>query len=235
MRYIILLMLVMVHFINDGSSETTVFADSKLIISTSQEANVFLYANSIDRKYGMYRGFDMKIDGETRYFPYWVNVTNPSYAPRILYKDLNQDNRKDLIIVLTKGYGTEVLDNEVHVLNKTQTSKGEIYEEVLVDNPVAIIFKNVKTKLTQHEAVVSIGDTKTVMNIENLHIPQDHLFDALAFGSIVKFDVADGHLVASVGGQITPAMFIGTIEITYEYKEKMYQAKKIEFKTNSRH
>ncbi|AXN40743.1 hypothetical protein ACFWMS_28055 [Peribacillus butanolivorans] len=91
--------------------------------------------------------------------------------------------------------------------------------------------KNVKTKLTQHEAVVSIGDKKTVINIEKFQIPPDHLFNDVAFGSIVKFDVVDNHLVASVGGQITPAMFIGTIEISYEFKDKMYQAKKIEFKS----
>ncbi|WP_207205079.1 hypothetical protein [Peribacillus sp. TH16] len=46
-----------------------------------KRANVILYANDIDRKNGMYREFEMKIDGGTRYFPYWVNVTNPSYAP----------------------------------------------------------------------------------------------------------------------------------------------------------
>ncbi|APH04162.1 hypothetical protein [Bacillus weihaiensis] len=173
----------------------------------------------------------MKIDGGTRYFPYWMNVTNPTYAPRILNNDLNQDENKDLTIVLTKGYGTGVLDSEVHVLNKSQTNIGEIYEEVLVDNPIAIILKNVKTKLTQHVAVVSIGDKNTVINIEKFQIPLDHLFKDVAFGSIVKFDVVDNHLVASIGAQITPAMFIGTIEITYEFKDKMYQPKKIKFKS----
>lgn len=221
----------MVNSFYNGQSMTTVFAESKKVILKSKEANVILYAIDLDRKNGMYRDFEMKIDGGTRYFPYMVNVTNPSYAPRILYNDLNQDKKKDLTIVLTKGYGTEALDSEVHVLNKTQTNIGEIYEEVLVDNPMAIILKNVKTKLTQHEAVVSIGDKKTVINIEKFQIPPDHLFNDVAFGSIVKFDVVDNHLVASVGGQITPAMFIGTIEISYEFKDKMYQAKKIEFKS----
>ncbi|MFE0505360.1 hypothetical protein ACWF7H_28995 [Peribacillus butanolivorans] len=231
MWYKILFLLIMVNSFYNGQSMTTVFAEFKKVISKSKETNVILFANDKDRKYGMYRDFEMKIDGGTRYFPYWVNVTNPTYAPRILYNDLNQDKKKDLTIVLTKGYGTEALDSEVHVLNKTQTNIGEIYEEVLVDNPIAIILKNVKTKLTQHEAVVSIGDKKTVINIEKFQIPPDHLFNDVAFGSIVKFDVVDNHLVASVGGQITPAMFIGTIEISYKFQDKMYQAKKIEFKS----
>ena len=231
MWYKILFLLFMVNIIYKGQSMTTVFAESKKVISKCEEANVILYANERDRKNGMYRDFEMKIDEGTWYFPYWMNVTNPTYAPRILYNDLNQDETKDLTIVLTKGYGTGALDSEVHVLNKTQTNIGEIYEEVLVDNPIAIILKNVKIKLTQHEAVVSIGDKTTEIDIEKFQIPPDHLFNDVAFGSIVKFDVVDNHLVASVGGQITPAMFIGSIEINYEFKDKMYQAKKIEFKS----
>lgn len=231
MWYKILFLLFMVNIIYKDQSMTTVFAESKKVISKCEEANVILYANERDRKNGMYRDFEMKIDEGTRYFPYWMNVTNPTYAPRILYNDLNQDEKKDLTIVLTKGYGTGALDSEVHVLNKNQTNIGEIYEEVLVDNPIAIILKNVKTKLTQHEAVVSISDKTTEIDIEKFQIPPDHLFNDVAFGSIVKFDVVDNHLVASVGGQITPAMFIGSIEITYEFKDKMYQAKKIEFKS----
>lgn len=231
MWYKILFLMVMVNTFYNGQSMTTVFAESKKVISKFEEANVILYTNEIDRKNGMYRDFEMKIDGGTRYFPYWMNVTNPTYAPRILYNDLNQDEKKDLTIVLTKGYGTEVLDSEVHVLNKTQTNIGEIYVDVLVDNPIAIILKNVKTKLTQYEAVVSIGDKTTKINVEKFQIPPDHLFNDVAFGSIVKFDVVDNYLVASVGGQIAPSMFIGTIEITYEFKDKMYQAKKIEFKS----
>ncbi|AXN40742.1 hypothetical protein CN689_26850 [Peribacillus butanolivorans] len=98
MWYKILFLLVMVNTFYNGQSMTTVFAESKKVISKPKEANVILYAN-IDRKNGMYRDLDMKIDEGTRYFPYWVNVTNPSYAPRILYNDLNQDKKKDLTIV----------------------------------------------------------------------------------------------------------------------------------------
>lgn len=38
--------------------------------------------------------------------------------------------------------------------------------------------------------------------------------------------------MAKVSGQITPAMFIGDIIFTYEYRDKMYQAKAIEFIAN---
>ncbi|MFE4430051.1 hypothetical protein ACFY5J_22895 [Peribacillus butanolivorans] len=83
MWYKILFLLVMVNSFYNGQSMTTVFAESKKVILKSKEANVILYAIDLDRKNGMYRDFEMKIDGGTRYFLYWVNETNPSYVPRL--------------------------------------------------------------------------------------------------------------------------------------------------------
>ncbi|AOH56560.1 hypothetical protein ABE28_019510 [Peribacillus muralis] len=64
--------------------------------------------------------------------------------------------------------------------------------------------------------MVSIGDTKTVIILGEFLIPPDHPFDNVAFWQ---------------HGQITPAMFIGRIEVTYEYKDNMYQEKKMEFRS----
>ncbi|MGE8080107.1 hypothetical protein [Peribacillus loiseleuriae] len=89
----------MINGICNVQGMTTVIAEFKKVVSKSEEANVILYATEIDKKDGMYRKFEMEIDEGTRYFPYWINVTNPTYAPRILYNDLNQDGKKDLVQV----------------------------------------------------------------------------------------------------------------------------------------
>jgi len=70
-----------------------------------------------------------------------------------------------------------------------------------------------------------------MINIDKFQIPPEHLFDNVGFGRIIKYDVVNHQLVASIPSQITPAMFLGTIEITYEFKDQMYQAKKIEYKS----
>lgn len=191
-------------------------------VASLAEAKATLYA--MERE-GNYEKFKLEIDGTIRFFPDWKNVNNPSYAPQLFFKDLNQDAKKELIIVLTKGYGTGVLDTEAHVF------QGENYEEVLVDNPMSILLKNVKTKLTPNEAVVTIGDKKNVVNIDKFQISHENLFSNVAFGNIVKFDIVGNQLLVSVPGQISPASFIGAIVITYEYKDKMYQAKKVEYGT----
>ena len=78
--------------------------------------------------------------------PFWISEINPTYAPKIIYKDINKDQEKELIIILTKGYGTGVLWQDVYVFD-TMDHRLDV-NEVIVNNPLAIIHKKVKTKLT---------------------------------------------------------------------------------------
>ena len=82
--------------------------------------------------------------------------------------------KKELIIILTKGIGTGVLEREVHVFQIQQQRfdkmQIEVPVEVLVDDPIAILLKNVKTELTPNKANVSIGDKKYTIDIKPLGI-----------------------------------------------------------------
>jgi hypothetical protein len=100
---------------------------------------------------------------------------------------------------------------------------------VIVDNPLAVIHKNVKTKLTANKAEVIVGDKKCLVDITPLEIKPQNLFDNVGFGSIIDYEVKDNQLTVNVAGQISPASFVGNIVIIYEYRDKMYQAKSIEF------
>lgn len=59
-------------------------------------------------------------------------------------------------------------------------------------------------------------------------------FDVVLYnqeGNIINFEIKDNQLIPKIGGQISPAGgYIGDIQITYIFKDKMYQAKSIEFK-----
>ena len=94
------------------------------------------------RKWMVYiKKYIFKIDfkREVYWTPFWMNVTNPSYAPQVYYEDINKDEKKELIIILTKGYGTGLLDQEVIVFHIDNNQFGE----VLVDNPMAIVNKDI--------------------------------------------------------------------------------------------
>lgn len=193
------------------------------IVAKSSKDNITLYARKMSNLYG-----DFKIDfkGTTYSRPFWISeANNPTYAPQIIYEDINKDKKKELIIILTRGYGTGIIDEEVHVFNTDNNNFGEI----LVDHPLAIIYKNVKTKLSTKKAEVSIGNKKSTVDLSPLKIDPTNIFEDIAFGGSVFYEVKDNQLIVTVSGQITPGRFVGEIVIVYEYRDKMYQAKSIEF------
>lgn len=192
------------------------------IVSKSAEDRITLYAKNEEDLY-----WDFKIDFKGAIFsrPFWLNVINPTYAPKIIFQDINKDGEKELTIFLTKGYGTGVLWEEVHVFDQ----RNDALHEVLVDNPLAIIHKNVKTKLLPNKAVITIGGKTSFVDITSLEIKRTDLFDEISFGSIVDYGVEDNQLIVKLMAQISPASFIGEVVITYEYHDNMYQAKSIEF------
>ena len=190
-------------------------------IARSDKDNITVYAKKMGE---LYRDFKIDFKGETYFRPYWMNDTNPTYAPKIIYEDINDDTKKELIIILTKGYGTGVLDQEVYVYRYTN---GLI--DVLVDDPMSIIYKNVKTKLTTEKADIRIDNKVHTIDITPLKIKPTNLFEDIAFGGVIKYAVKDHQLLVTISAQISPASFVGQLVIVYEYRDKMYQAKSIEF------
>jgi hypothetical protein len=152
---------------------------------------------------------------------FWMNVSNPTYAPEIHYGDINGDKKKELIIILTKGYGTGVLEQEVAVF----LVKGQQLREVLVDNPMAIVNKNIKSSLTKNKAVITIGQKSYQIDVKKLNL----LPDTINFGSIIKYEVRDHKLNAVLYPQLSPSAFSGSIIIEYEYRDHMYQDRSIYF------
>jgi hypothetical protein len=217
-KYIILLLIIFLIIVPDNTEAKN---DGYEMVSKLSKENITLYAKKIG---SLYRDFKIDFKGETYFRPFWMNDTNPTYAPLIYYEDINKDEKKELIIILTKGYGTGVLDEEIYVYRYTN---GLI--DVLVDNPMAIIYKNVKTKLSIEKAKVSVGDKVYTVDITPLEIKPTNLFEDIAFGGITEYEVKDNQLIVRVSGQISPASFVGDIVIVYEYRDKMYQAKSIVF------
>lgn len=217
-RSIIIIMVYLLVFTPNKAGATFKEYD---IVAKSNKEKIALYAKKID---GLYQNFKIHFKGEHYSRPFWINVTNPSYTPQIYFEDINKDAKKELIIILTKGYGTGVLDQEIYVYRYTN---GLV--EVLVDNPLAIINKNVKTKLTPTKAKVSIGNKNYALDISPVGIKPEDIFNDIHFGSIIKYEVENHQLLARIEGQVSSAHFIGEVIITYEYRDKMYQVKSIDF------
>jgi hypothetical protein len=192
------------------------------MVSRSPKKNITLYGKKMN---GLYRGFKIDFKGSIYTRPFWTSETNPTYAPQIFYTDINKDHKEELIITLTKGYGTGVLLEDAHIFNTNENK----LSEVIVDNPLAIINKNVKTNLSDEKAEILIGEQEYSVDITPFEIKSENLFDDVSFGSIIDYEVLNNNLMVRVSGQISPAMYVGDIIITYENRDEMYQAKTIDF------
>jgi hypothetical protein len=221
MKILIISILAISFVIAPNKAEATI--PGYTVIAKSDKDNITIYAKKMD---GLY--YDFKIDFKGKVFsrPFWMNTTNSSYAPQIYYEDINNDEKKELVIVLTKGYGTGALDQEVivfHIDNKQ-------FGQVLVDHPMAIVNKNIKASLTPSKAEITIGQKHTyLINVKELKLLPETLLDEINFGSIIKYEVKNKKLTATLYPQFSPGAFVGSILITYEYRDNMYQAKSIEF------
>jgi len=128
------------------------------IVASSDKENITLNALRIK---DLYRDFKIEFKGGILSRPFWLNDTNPTWSPQINYEDVNQDQKKELTIILTKGQGTGVLEQQAHVFHIEEKGVDNalvnIPEEVIIDDPIAIIMKNVNTKLTAKKAKITIG------------------------------------------------------------------------------
>ncbi len=206
---------------NEGQKELVVKEDYQVVASSDKEG-ITIYAKEKDDLY-----YDFKINHNNSSFnePFWMNVTNPSWAPQIIVEDINGDGAKELIIILTHGYGTGALIQEAHVYHMDNI----FYTEVLVDNPMAIVFKNVKATLLPNEAKINIADKQVTVGLD---VEPEYLNNEVGFGGIISYNVENNQLIAKIGAQVSPTSFIGDVVIKYEYRDKMYQAKSVEFQTN---
>ena len=59
-------------------------------ITKSDKADVTLYAKKMD---GVYIDFKIDFHGHVLTRPYWMNTTNPTWLPEIIYKDINKDGK----------------------------------------------------------------------------------------------------------------------------------------------
>lgn len=199
------------------------------LVATLPEAAVALYASESK---GYYMDFELRIKNGMRKFPDWKSESNRDL--KLFYSDINQDDAKEIIIILTTGSGTGVSEKEVHVFNVDRSNINKFMIESYVEDPIIIAMKNVKTKLTSSEAIITIGKKRTLVNIEKYGIEPSHLFNNLAYGNKIDFDVLNDDLIAILPTQLAPGGgSAGSIVITYEFKDNLYQAKKIDFKTNT--
>jgi hypothetical protein len=69
----------------------------------------------------------------------WEVEMREERQPELHVVDLNNDGQKEIVVILTIGTGTFIVQKEAHILQKVETSDGKGYEEMDIDDPVHTI------------------------------------------------------------------------------------------------
>lgn len=205
----------------DGQNNV-VNIDKPYFVSSNSEAEARLYP--FQEINGMYDGFILEVNGNRQYFN-WKNVSNPTFAPQIIFNDINQDDKKELIIILTTGTGTGVHIEDIHVLNPGT------FTEIEVEAPAEIVEQNIDTEIAGDGDKVAIhikiGDEETTVYKDKEYAAT--WFDNVSIGNSYHYEVLNNDLVVKMAAQVSPAGFIGQIEATYVFDNGKYRAKSITY------
>lgn len=194
--------------------------DKRKVVAEIPEENIKLFA--MNKNNGMYTVFILQLGDRQRYFN-WQNVTNETFSPKLMLSDLNNDGIEELIVILTNGTGTGVHTEEVHIID-TAT-----FQDYDAENPIHVIYKNVKTKLSPEEVAISIDDYKTLLDKSYIDIDPPQLFEDVVFKDNIHFFIKDNKLYALVDAKIGPSSYIGKMILSYYFQGKMYIVDNIKF------
>jgi hypothetical protein len=160
---------------------------------------------------GIFQGIDVRTKDIRKTFV-WSNVNNETYYPAVGMAQLGTDGNQKMVVFLTKGYGTGVLDQEPHVLNLHDLS------ERPVENPVEAVKQQVKSRITKAGGKVNIIVQTDAQKIEKSY---DETYAAVwneyvGFGSIVKYELSNNQIIAFVPGNVSAAEFAVTVRVEYD-------------------
>lgn len=201
----------------------TTFSENNKLIASLPEHSIKLYAINSQHG-GVYKGLMLYIDGKSAIFD-WESDSNPTFQPKLHLADLNNDNKSELIIILTTGTGNDIHIEEVHVINSDN------FSEIKVANPLDILKNTAQTTITKQNNNVFIKITlnKKTKIIKRKNSDVGFWFENVYFGNLTHYDIKNNLLTVRVGAQVSPSGFVGEVVITYKFSDNKYVLKDTTF------
>ncbi|QWU17798.1 Copper amine oxidase N-terminal domain-containing protein [Paenibacillus sophorae] len=183
-----------------------------------------LFAISEDK--GEYMGITLEWNGMLKSFPSWRNPSTVGSPPRLLTQDISGDGKPEAIILLNAGSGTGVYLEEPHVVNS------RTFKEIGIQDPL----EAARQRLVS--GVERVGKDTVIRVMADGTVRERHLDKqesdgespgGLTFGSIIKYEVRGGKLVAILAGAEGIENYLGEAVVTYILQNGAYTAKSVSF------
>ena len=228
----VIILLLINNIMHSKVSYALDIANSKNQVLLSEIPNEEIYALDSDEGKSVYEDILLNVKGKKKRFN-WIVDSGLSFRPELILTDINNDGKKELVIIITTGHGTGINTQEVHIF------KEETLEEIKVQNPFDIISKNVKTKVYKDENSVkvyiningkeSVISSKKLNELYNDQNNKKNFGDTLFFRDFLIYEVYNEKLKAIVGGDIFFWNYLVNIKIDYKFESNMLVVDKIYF------
>lgn len=154
----------------------------------------------------------------------WETIDFESFYPTIEESDLDGDLKKEVILVLTTGKGTGILESAVHVLRQDFT-------EIPVSDPIEAVTKQFKAELKKMNGELEYTITVAGKTYRSLFQEESNTdwFDTPVLGKVLRYWMQDGRLFADLTVQVSPGHYMGDVSVAYSYDNGSMKASEITF------
>jgi hypothetical protein len=203
-------------------AEQSTVSKQKLVVSNKKEG-VYLYAtpNPDD---DLYTDFRVKIGNKIVETFGWKVSMRAERQPELHVIDLNQDGKKEIVVIITKGAGDSIVLKEAHIIQQVETMNGIDYDEVDIDNPVHTIERDFQISAT--DKTIQIKGRGQVWKADN-PCGQTFFHHRFPLNDSVNWKVEGNTLVADVGLILTSKCIAGGFLLKYKQKGEIYTADQI--------
>ncbi|GAA4830809.1 hypothetical protein GCM10023310_04880 [Paenibacillus vulneris] len=213
---------------DDQRHAVDINADIKMIASIPEE-ETYLYA--LNKADNLYKDLILSIKGVKKVFN-WDTIAMIEDLPQLSYLDLNNDQKKELVIILSQGHGTGYSNEAIHIINP------ENFTEYNIENPLDIVKNNVTTRIiSDTEVEIQIGDAISKINVKDVPYEYSQLFPAniseIRYENFIQYEMSNNTIKAAVGVEGDYLKSIGDIVIEYSFKDEGFTMNNISFKKTS--
>ncbi|WP_156456535.1 hypothetical protein [Abyssisolibacter fermentans] len=181
----------------------------KILIASIEDEDIFLYGKHTAPAY---KGMKLVIGEKSKIFNWRCSFNR---TPELVSVDLNSDEKKELVIIRTDGFGTGIHNGKINVLDR------DSLDEIYVVSPIEIINKNIKSQLSLENIKLAIGN-ETISLKTSDYTKGKEIYNSIEFGSEIYYLIEDKHIKSVVSAQIAHGAYIGYIIINYKYENSQF-------------
>lgn len=197
-------------------------------ITAPRHEEIQLQAAQVN-KYDHVEGMNLIVNGKSHPFMEWEGMWDWSYKPVIHVEDLTNDEREEFAVINTLGYGTGLMQQEVHTVDL------ETLKEISIQSYEEITNEWIDSSITTQDGQVTVSvkingqeEIKHTLEEYTGH-PPDYFYSKLGFGAVVYYFIENGKLTARLGASASTVTFSGDVKIEYKYKDGRFLADKVNY------